>query len=132
MDKSLHCPLSNLHLQTQVTCSLNSKNKVAGSLQKCLLWLNSLVSNKAQILIQVSPLHYGVYNGSLLHGLSAILVKNLLSSRRICYLRVLSFMCPFVLIFVSLNVFETANLSVKYIQSSLKLLRVTWVEQANR
>lgn len=36
------------------------QKKGAGSLQKCIFWLNSLVSNKARILIQVSPLSYGV------------------------------------------------------------------------
>lgn len=62
--------LSNPHLGNQVSSSLNSRNKVASSLQSYIFQLNPLVSNKAQIPIQVSPLCYGLYKGSLLHGFS--------------------------------------------------------------
>lgn len=105
------------------------QKKVAGSLQKCIFWLNSLVPNKARILTQISPLFYGLCNGFSLYSFPDALVPNLPHPRHICNL--LSVMYILV-IFASLKVFETDSLSVKCIRSSLKLLRITEVEQRNR
>lgn len=76
------------------------QKKVDGSLQKCIFWLNSLVSYEAWILIQVSPLFYGVCNSFSLYFFPDALALNLLHSRQICNL--LSFMYILV-IFARLN-----------------------------
>lgn len=109
---------------------LSEQQKKSSSFsQKCVFCLNSLVSNKAQILIQVSPLFYGVCHGFSLYFFPDALVPNLLHSRLICNL--LSFMYILVIL-ARLNLFEIDNLSVKRIKSSLKPLRITEVEHRNR
>lgn len=132
MTLSLHISsyLSNLHLQNQGSnCQSNRKN-VAGSLQKCIFWLNSLVSNRAHILTQVSPLFYGVCNSFFpCIFFPDALVPNLLHSRHICNL--LSFMYILVM-FATLDLFETDNCLSNVSEVQLKPLRITEAELRNR